>query len=101
MCADNKYDQIKHVEFIQNAITRMASNSFMCKGWAVTLFAAIMVIDGTVRYHLSETLPLLVIVMLIAFWSRILYDDEQETGDRLRSQGDDPDQNEHTVCQRL
>lgn len=35
---DNKQ---KHLEFIQSAISRMASNLFLLKGWTVTLIAAL------------------------------------------------------------
>ena len=34
-------DKYKHLEMIQNIIQRMATNSFMLKGWAVTLIVAI------------------------------------------------------------
>jgi hypothetical protein len=34
-------DKTKHLEFVQNAITRMASNSFLLKGWTVTIAAAL------------------------------------------------------------
>lgn len=34
----------KHLEFIQNVITRMARNSFFVKGWSVTLIAALFVL---------------------------------------------------------
>ena len=30
-------EQAKHLEFVQNAVTRMASNSFLLKGWTVTI----------------------------------------------------------------
>lgn len=33
--------KIKHLEFIQQVITRMNSNSFMIKGWTVTLTSAL------------------------------------------------------------
>ncbi len=36
--ADNKR---KHLEFIQAAVNRMASNLFLLKGWTVTLIAAL------------------------------------------------------------
>ncbi|WP_153798486.1 hypothetical protein [Foetidibacter luteolus] len=39
---DNK---IKHLEFIQLTITRMNVNSFLVKGWLVTLVAAIFVLS--------------------------------------------------------
>ena len=31
----------KHLEFIQNAITRMAGNLFFLRGWTITLIAAL------------------------------------------------------------
>jgi hypothetical protein len=33
--------KLKHLEFIQTAINRMATNSFLFKGWAVTIAAAL------------------------------------------------------------
>ena len=36
--------KLKHLEFIQQAINRMASNLFLLKGWTVTLIAAIFVL---------------------------------------------------------
>lgn len=38
-------NKIKHLEFIQLTITRMNVNSFMVKGWLVTLVAAIFVLS--------------------------------------------------------
>lgn len=40
---DNK---IKHLEFIQNVITRMNSNSFLIKGWTVTLVSALFALEA-------------------------------------------------------
>lgn len=34
-------EKLKHLEFIQNVITRMNQNSFLIKGWAVTLVSAL------------------------------------------------------------
>ena len=34
--------KIKHLEFIQNVITRMNSNSFLLKGWTVTVVSALL-----------------------------------------------------------
>ncbi|MDD3685668.1 MAG: hypothetical protein PHE56_02760 [Bacteroidales bacterium] len=36
--AENK---IKHLEFIQNVITRMNTNSFLIKGWTITIVSAL------------------------------------------------------------
>jgi hypothetical protein len=35
---ENKH---KHLEFVQSAVGRMASNLFLLKGWAITLIAAL------------------------------------------------------------
>jgi len=35
--------KIKHLQFIQDTINRMAHNSFLLKGWAVTIFAGLTV----------------------------------------------------------
>ncbi len=37
----------KHLEFIQNIITRMNSNSFLIKGWAITLVSALFALSAT------------------------------------------------------
>jgi len=34
-------DQRKHLELIQAVITRMAGNSFLIRGWSVTLVSAL------------------------------------------------------------
>lgn len=39
---DNKY---KHMDYIQSAISRMASNSFYLKGWNITIIAAIIALS--------------------------------------------------------
>ena len=36
--------KLKHLEFIQGAINRLATNSFQMKGWSVVLVAAILVL---------------------------------------------------------
>jgi len=36
--------RLKHLEMLQQIITRMASNSFLVKGWSVTLLSAILVL---------------------------------------------------------
>lgn len=42
MC--EKEQKIKHLEFIEGAINRMASNSFAMKGWMLTIVAALLAI---------------------------------------------------------
>lgn len=38
-------NKLKHLEFIQNNIIRMSTNSFIIKGWAVTLVSAIFALS--------------------------------------------------------
>jgi hypothetical protein len=48
----NTFDRkIKHLEFIQNVINRMNNNSFMMKGWAVTLVAALFALSDKDNNH--------------------------------------------------
>jgi len=35
-------DKLKYLEFVQSAISRMASNSFLIKGWSVALSTAVL-----------------------------------------------------------
>lgn len=37
--------KIKHLEFLQNVITRMNSNSFLLKGWTVTIVSAVFAVS--------------------------------------------------------
>ncbi len=57
--------KLKHLEFIQNVITRMNTNSFMIKGWAVTLVAALFALsDKTHQHHLY----LIAFIPVPLFW---------------------------------
>lgn len=61
----------KHLELIQGVISRMASNSFMLKGWAVTLVAGIFVLAGKDTdklYFLVAYIPVIVFWILDAYY---------------------------------
>jgi len=58
-------NKLKHLEFIQNVITRMNTNSFLIKGWMVTIVAAVFVLAA------KEEDPRFLLVVLFAvfvFW---------------------------------
>lgn len=58
-------DVLKHLEFIQNVITRMGGNSFLVKGWMITLVSALFALaakDADSRYSLITCL------VIPAFW---------------------------------
>ena len=38
--------KLKHLEFVENVINRMNSNSFAIKGWAVTVVSALYCLIG-------------------------------------------------------
>lgn len=70
----------KHLEFIQAIINRMANNSFLLKGWAVTLIAALFAIfvkDLNKAYICIAYLPVL------TFWTLDAYYLSQERSFRL------------------
>lgn len=57
--------KIRHLEMIQGLISRMASNSFMLKGWAITLVAGVFALsakDTNSLYFLIAYVP------IILFW---------------------------------
>lgn len=59
-------DKQKHLEFIQNAINRMASNSFMLKTWTVLLISAMLAFFA--RFGEIGWYGIAVIAPLLAFW---------------------------------
>ena len=59
-------DKRKHLEFIQTVINRMASNSFLFKGWSITIIA------GVSAFAAKDSNPALMIVPIVAtllFWA--------------------------------
>lgn len=62
MANENK---IKHLEFIQNVITRMNSNSFIIKGWCVTLVAALFALGAK---DSNVNLAIIVYIVIPSFW---------------------------------
>ena len=57
--------KVRYLEMIQGVINRMASNSFMLKGWAVTLASGVFVltpVDGNLFFFLVAYIP------IVCFW---------------------------------
>lgn len=44
-------NKLKHLEFIQNTISRMAGNLFFLRGWAITLIAALFALFAKEANH--------------------------------------------------
>lgn len=60
-----KPEKIKHIELIQNIITRMNTNSFLIKGWAVTISAALFALAGTIN---DPYISFIAIGPIFMFW---------------------------------
>ncbi len=63
----------KHLEFIQNAISRMTQNSYLLKGWTVTLVAATFAVSlsvGSVWLVATALLPTVAFSVLDARYVR-------------------------------
>lgn len=58
-------DKRKHLEMIQNIINRMASNSFVFKGWSITIIAGISTFAAK---DSNLALILIPFVSTILFW---------------------------------
>ncbi|WP_327409899.1 hypothetical protein OG458_28525 [Streptomyces sp. NBC_01281] len=57
--------RVKHLEFLQSTITRLANNSFLIRGWAITLTSALVGISigsGKSSLAIASAIP------VIGFW---------------------------------
>ena len=64
-------NKLKHLEFVQNIITRMNSNSFLIKGWAITLVSALFALaakDSNTLYVLLTYIPTPIFWVLDGFY---------------------------------
>ena len=66
---------LKEIEIIQDIIKRMAFNSFMIKGWAITLVLVALLLKGTKHQVWIAFIPLLVFWFLDAYflWQERMY----------------------------
>ena len=58
-------EKIKHLEFIQNIITRMNTNSFQIKGMAIAIVSALLAVYASEK---NPDFVLVTIFPLILFW---------------------------------
>ena len=66
---------LKEVDIIQDIIKRLAFNSFMIKGWAITLVVVTLLLKGTEYQVWIAFIPLLVFWFLDAYflWQERMY----------------------------
>ncbi|GHT29154.1 hypothetical protein AGMMS49574_05050 [Bacteroidia bacterium] len=66
--------KIKFLEMIQGVINRMASNSFLLKGWAVTLLAGIFALaakDSNFSFFLIAYIPIILFWFLDSYYLQL------------------------------
>jgi len=56
----------KHLEFIQNIISRMAGNLFFLRGWTITLIGALLALFS--KNNSPEYVFYFLIVLILVFW---------------------------------
>ena len=61
----------KEVEIVQGIITRMGINSFLVKGWAITLVVASLLISGFSYHHFVAFLPWMIFWAYDAYFLRM------------------------------
>lgn len=57
--------KIKHLEMVESTINRMSQNSFMLKGWAITLLVGIFALSAQAT---DKRFILIIYIPLFAFW---------------------------------
>lgn len=55
----------KHLEFIQNAINRMAGNLFYLRGWTITLMTGLFALSAK---ETSQNYILIAYFLVLIFW---------------------------------
>lgn len=68
-------ERIKHLEFIQNIISRMNANSFQIKGWMITIVSALLALYASSKNYVYVFVA---IVPTILFWLLDSYYLQQE-----------------------
>lgn len=72
---DLKTYMLKETQIIQDTIKRMASNSFIIKGWTITLVVVTLLLKGTKHQIFIAFIPLLVFWFLDTYflWQERMY----------------------------
>jgi hypothetical protein len=60
--------KLKHLEFIQNAIARMSTSSFLFKGWAITIAVGLSAFAATSSHHVLRVALGCAIASSVMFW---------------------------------
>ena len=69
-----KKEKIKHLEFIQSIINRMAHNSFVIKGWIITILSAIFLLankDTNSNFVFVAFIPVIFFLFLDTYYLQL------------------------------
>lgn len=58
-------NKLKHLEFIQSAINRLATGSFLIKGWVITIVAALFALFVN---NINKSFIFIAAIPIFAFW---------------------------------
>jgi len=83
--------KLKHLEFTQNVINRLSTNSFLLKGWSVVLVSALFVLSSR---DSDQSFIFLAYIPSVAFWGLdgyFLWQERvyRELYNRIRTKGPD------------
>ena len=59
-----KEDKIRYIELVQSIISRLANNSFLLKGWTITLIADIFSLSDKIMKNFAFTIYFFILI----FW---------------------------------
>ena len=62
---------LKEVEIVQDIISRMGNNSFLVKGWSVTLVIVSLLFEGIFYHHFLALIPWIIFWFLDAYFLRL------------------------------
>lgn len=58
-------NKLKHLDYIHNTINRMSTNSFLIKGWAITIISALFIFSDN---KMNERVLAIAILAMVVFW---------------------------------
>jgi uncharacterized membrane protein len=58
-------NKLKHLEFIQMNINRMSKNSFLLKGWSLTLIVALFAVTNN---NVNNKWVIIAFYLILIFW---------------------------------
>jgi hypothetical protein len=58
-------NKLKHLDYIHNTINRMSTNSFLIKGWSITIVSALFIFSDN---KMNERILAIAVLAMMVFW---------------------------------